>query len=365
MKVFRCDHCRQLVFFENVQCVSCGHTLAFLPDISAVVSLDPAKNETWTSPLKRTEGRPYRLCQNYTAENVCNWGIPADDPNPLCRSCRLNSVIPELNKNGNRAAWFKIETAKRRLIYTLLALKLPLKNKADDPEHGLAFEFREDPEDPNEPRVLTGHANGVITLNIEEADDSKREQVRNQFHEPYRTLLGHFRHESGHYYWDRLIRNTDLLPAFRERFGDERTDYGEALARQHADGAPGDWQTRFVSTYAAAHPWEDWAETWAHFLHMTDTLETAKDCGVRLQPPRSGDPTLKVIPNPVDNDSESFDDWMASWLPLTYVLNNLNRGLGLSDAYPFVLSEPAVEKLRFVHETVKMQSKRSTSSKGK
>ncbi|MBX9582035.1 MAG: putative zinc-binding peptidase [Gemmataceae bacterium] len=351
MKVFRCDHCRQLVFFENVRCVSCGHTLAFLPDLGVVGSLDPAGGDRWTNPLPRAGGRAYRLCHNYTTHDVCNWAVPADDPHALCQSCRLTTVIPNLSREGNKAAWFKIEVAKRRLVYTLLALRLPPAARADDPA-GLAFEFLADPDDPARPRVLTGHAGGVITVNIAEADDATREQVRNQFHEPYRTLLGHFRHESGHYYWDRLVRDTPRLDAFRAVFGDERADYAEALRRHHDGGPPADWAARFVSAYASAHPWEDWAETWAHYLHVVDALETASACGVRLLPPRAGDPAVRAIPNPLGDGPEPFDVLIESWFPVTYLLNNLNRGLGLPDAYPFVLTPAAVRKLRFVHDTV-------------
>jgi hypothetical protein len=352
MKVFRCDHCRQLVFFENTHCLGCGNALAFLPDLGVVGSLEPAGDGLWRSPIPRAAGRTYRLCRNYTEHDVCNWAVPAADPNPLCRSCRLTRVIPDLAPAGHKAAWYRLEVAKRRLVYTLLALRLPAASKTDDPAGGLAFEFKADPPDPNAPRVLTGHADGVITLNIAEADDAERERVRVRFGEPYRTLLGHFRHESGHYYWDRLVRGTRHLDRVRELFGDERADYGEALARHHANGPPSDWPARFVSAYATAHPWEDWAETWAHYLHIADTLETAAGCGVRLRPPRPGDPELRAVPDPVDDDPEPFAELMASWLPLTYMLNNLNRGLGQPDAYPFVLSAPAVEKLGLVHDII-------------
>ncbi len=352
MKVSHCDHCGHLVFFENVRCVKCDHTLAYLPDLGVVGSLEPAGGGRWASPLPRAKGNAYRLCRNYTAESVCNWAVSADDPNPLCASCRLTTVIPDLTVEGNRPRWYKLEVAKRRLVYTLLALGLPVVDRTTDPTGGLAFEFKADPADGTAPKVLTGHAGGVITLNVAEADDAERERRRVQFGEPYRTLLGHFRHESGHYYWDVLVRDSRGLDAFRERFGDERADYGEALKAHHAGGPPADWPERFVSAYAAAHPWEDWAETWAHYLHMTDTLETAADSGVQLRPARRGDPTVKGVDDPVAADV-SFDDLMADWYPLTYLLNNLNRGLGLPDGYPFVLSAPATEKLRFVHDVVR------------
>jgi hypothetical protein len=348
----------QLIFFENVHCVRCEHSLAYLPDLGVVGSLERQGDNLWKSPLPRATGRTYRLCQNYTQENVCNWAVRADDPNPVCLSCRLTRMIPNLSVQGHRAAWYRLEVAKRRLVYTLLALKLPLVSRQLAPENGLTFEFLADATDPAVPRVMTGYANGVITVNIAEADDAERERRRLLMNEPYRTLLGHFRHEIGHYYWDRLIRDSKRPGSFRECFGDERADYGAALQKHHDNGPPDDWQQRFVSAYASAHPWEDWAETWAHYLHMCDTLETAADCGVQMWPDRRGDPVITGVTDPVEG-GRSFDALMADWLPLTYLLNNLNRGLGLPDAYPFILSAAATEKLRFVHGTV--QTSRFTS----
>jgi len=192
---------------------------------------------------------------------------------------------------------------------------------------------------------------GVITVNLAEANSAEREQRREQLHEPYRTVLGHLRHESGHYYWDRLIKDSTRLEKFRERFGDEREDYGQALQLYYAQGPSATWTERFVSAYATSHPWEDWAETWAHYLHMTDTLETAAGCGLSIEPDRPGEPVMRR--RVMGLGPPAYFDWlMDAWLPLTYVLNNLNRALGQADAYPFVLSAVAIEKLRFVHETV-------------
>lgn len=350
MKVFHCDHCDHLVFFENVQCVRCARPLAYLPDLGVCGSLDSAEGGLWKSPLSRAKGKTYRLCANYTQHNVCNWAVPAADPNPLCASCRLTQVIPDLDVPGNKEAWYKVEVAKRRLLYTLMALGLPIVGKSEQPETGLAFEFLADPT-PGAPAVLTGHASGLITLNIAEADDAERERRRLQMGEPYRTLLGHFRHEIGHYYWDVLVSDGPHSARFRELFGDDREDYGEALKRYYAAGAPADWQQRFISAYATAHPWEDWAETWAHYLHMTDTLEIAVDCGISVRPGRVGEPVMKAKAELMLTPS-AFDAWLNDWYTLTYVLNNLNRGMGLADGYPFVISPPAVEKLRFVHEVV-------------
>ena len=352
MRIFHCDHCEHLLFFENHACVSCGRRLAFLPDIAEIGSLDPAHEGTWVSPIAGASRAGYRLCANYTIHDVCNWAIPAGDPHELCSSCRLTRVIPDLSVAGRAEAWYKLEVAKRRLVHTLLQLRLPVVNKADDPAGGLAFEFLADAADPEAPPVLTGHAGGVITINVAEADDAERERRRHALHEPYRTLLGHVRHEVGHYYWDRLVAGTGWLDAFRARFGDETADYRAALQRHHETGPPADWQQRFVTAYATAHPWEDWAETWAHYLHMTDTLETAAACGVSIRPRRRDEPALPRVPAQAGSPDAAFDRLMASWFPLTYVLNNLNRGLGVPDAYPFVLTGPAIEKLRFVHDVV-------------
>lgn len=360
MKLFHCDHCEQLIFFENVQCLECRHPLAFLPDLMDMGSFERTEEDgLWRSPAPAAEGRLYRACENYTQHNVCNWAVPADDPIPLCVSCRVTEVIPDLDRPGHKEAWYKLEVAKRRLAYSLVSLGLPISNRVDDPERGLAFEFKADPKEKDAPPVLTGHANGVITINIAEADDAERERRRLALHEPYRTLLGHMRHEVGHYYWDRLIAGSDRLQSFRELFGDEQADYGESLKRHYQQGPPADWQAKLISTYASAHPWEDWAETWAHYLHMTDTLEMAASTGLALKPRAKNAPTLKADPKLVERGS--FDQMLDAWYPLTYVLNSLNRGLGLPDGYPFVLSPPAVEKLRFVHETVAAASNRAKS----
>jgi hypothetical protein len=351
MKIFHCDHCGHLLFFENTVCVNCGHTAAYLPDVRLVGSLDPDSDDIWRSPLPRARESGYRLCQNYKIEAVCNWAVPADEDHALCVSCRTTRVIPNLSVPGHRAIWYRLEAAKRRLLFTLIELGLPMPNRLDDPVRGLTFDFLADA-DPGAPPVLTGHANGVITVNIAEADDAERERRRTAMGEPYRTLLGHMRHESGHYYWDRLIADTPEVDEFRSLFGDERADYDAALRTYYQNGPCADWQERFVSAYATSHPWEDWAETWAQYLHMIDTLETAAACGLSLMPARRDEPTAESIPEPVSPHPAAFADLIGNWFPLTYVLNNLNRGLGHPDAYPFVLSPQAVRKVKFVDDVV-------------
>jgi hypothetical protein len=352
MKVFHCDHCGNLLFFENTGCVHCGRKLAYLPDLADLGSLEPIGDGLWRSPLPAARDRSYRLCRNYVDMDVCNWAIPSEDANLLCASCRLTVLIPDASQPAARLAWYKLEVAKRRLVFTLKELGLPLGPGTHTGDPGLAFEFKADSTDPNAPRVMTGHLAGVVTVNVAEADDAERERRRAAVREPYRTLLGHMRHESGHYYWGRLIKDQARVEGFRQLFSDERADYGAALSSHYEQGPPADWPSRFVSGYASSHPWEDWAETWAHYLHMFDTLETAAACGLSLKPRRTDEPALANVHAVTGERRHSFDRVIESWFPLTYALNNLNRGLGLPDGYPFVLSPPAIDKLRFVHDVI-------------
>jgi hypothetical protein len=352
MKTFHCTHCQNLIFFENVRCLNCGRSLAFLPDSGLMAALTQGPDGLWRSELQGAESQRYRLCANYNQVSVCNWVVSADDPSDFCRSCRLNRVIPDLSTERNAVAWFRLEVAKRRMLYTLLGLSLPVVSKSDDEAQGLAFEFLENYSDGDAKRVLTGHDNGLITLNIAEADDVHREKERTLWREPYRTLLGHFRHEIGHYFWDRLVAYSPLTEAFRAAFGDERADYQRALQTHYQDGPPPHWEHNFISAYATMHPWEDWAESWAHYMHMVDALETAGATGLALRPKRTDEPRMQPPPDPLNPSHRDFDSMVESWLSLTYVLNNLSRGLGLPDSYPFVLSAPAIDKLRFIHDTI-------------
>ncbi|MEP7242444.1 MAG: putative zinc-binding metallopeptidase [Gammaproteobacteria bacterium] len=352
MKTFHCTHCENLVVFENARCLNCEHLLAYLADDGMLAALEQGPDGLWRSNAKGLEGRSFRLCVNYAQENICNWAVPADDPEALCRSCRLTRVIPDLSVAGNRTAWFRLELAKRRMMYDLLKLRLPVAPKTAEGPEGLAFELKENSRSGDAERVLTGHDNGLITINIDEADDVQRETQRTLQREPYRTLLGHFRHEIGHYYWDRLIQNSPRLDAFRALFGDERADYQAALNTHYQNGPPAQWETQFISAYATMHPWEDWAESWAHFLHMADALETAGAAGLSIKPKRSDEPEMRAPVDPSKPLHENFDRMVEAWLPLTYVLNNFSRGLGLADSYPFVLSTPVIDKLRFIHETI-------------
>jgi hypothetical protein len=351
MKTFHCTACQALVFFENTICLRCGRTLAFAPDRMSMVTLSQDDAGLWRPVEDPPNTRDtYRLCANYANQSVCNWSVAAEAADSLCLSCGLTHTIPSLDIPENQVAWAKLETAKRRMLYTLLSLQLPVISKVLQPVTGLEFQFLSDSDrlSGDRGRVLTGHDDGLITINIAEADDVYRETQRLHQHEPYRTLLGHFRHEIGHYYWDRLISNSDQLQEFRNLFGDEQMDYALALKKHYEEGAPANWETSHISAYATTHPWEDWAESWAHVMHMVDALETARAVGLSVRPQRRDEPALSIPAKPPTARIVDFDQLVEEWLSLTYVLNNLTRGLGLADAYPFVLSEPVVAKLRFV-----------------
>jgi hypothetical protein len=350
MKTFHCDACGNLVFFESVQCVRCGHALGFLPDVNDLTTLESSSGHAWRALTPAAQGRLFHLCRNGEQHQVCNWLVHAEDSNPFCVACRLNDMIPDLVVWGNRERWRKLEAAKRRIVYTLMRLGLPMEGVPAENRPALRFRFIGEP--GSGPLPLTGHSRGEITVNIAEADDEERERLRVHLHEPYRTLLGHLRHEVAHYYWDQLISWTPRLNRFRRLFGNEEWDYNAALHRHYQQGPPPDWQSRHISSYASAHPWEDWAETWAHYLHIVDTVETAASFGISLNPTHPDAKAMTADPTKVADPDTTFDKVLEHWLPLTCALNSLNRGMGLPDLYPFVLSGPAMEKLQFVHEVV-------------
>ena len=348
MKLFKCQHCEQLLYFENTVCERCSHRLGFIPEIMTLSALEP-EGDAWRALA--VNKKTYRFCAN-AAFDVCNWMIEADAPDDYCTACRHNRMIPDTSIQENVVAWRKIEIAKHRLFYTLMRLNLPLNEKGDNGSLRLVFDFLASPPHVDGPRVMTGHDNGVITLALEEADDAEREKRRAMMHEPYRTLLGHFRHEVGHYFWDVLVRDGGLIEEFRKVFGDERMDYDQALQRYYANGATPNWRDNFISAYATSHPWEDFAETWAHYLHIVDTLEMARAFGLylhpRLAPPGELDAQVDFDPYSVRDPSPLIE----TWIPLSNALNSLNRTMGQPDLYPFILSPAVVEKLSAIHDLI-------------
>ena len=363
-RAYRCL-CGAAVFFRNSGCLSCGRALGFDPAGRTLLALEPDREDAslWlearpASALHLRAARRWRRCANAVSAAGCNWLVPdeertgAGERPAFCIACRLNRIIPDQTFEANQRDWGRIELAKRRLVSQLLALGLPVQSRlagagGEDGARGLAFDFLR-PVD-GQP-VMTGHAGGIVTLNVDEADDTVREQIRARLREPYRTLLGHLRHEVGHYYWDRLVAGSDWIVPFRTVFGDERADYGAALERHYRLGPAPDWAQWHVSAYAASHPWEDWAETWAHYLHMVDALDTGLSFGldaddVEVDVAMFGAEVLET-PDP------EFLRLVNAWVELTALLNEMSRSMGVPDFYPFVLVPAVVRKLHLVHRIV-------------
>jgi hypothetical protein len=342
MQRFTCD-CGNVIFFGSSRCLKCGRVVGYDPGANAMVRLRPSAG------MKR--------CENGVKFGVCNWLLPVTAPEVLCVACRMNRTIPDLTNDRNRMLWGRMEMAKRRLIYTLLRLGITLPCKAEDNKAGLAFDIVSTVSNPN---VTTGHLNGVITVNLEEADDVYRQINRQQLGENSRTLLGHFRHESAHYLWQRwlseLTWEAPLRLAFRERFGDEWLDYGSALNQHYQRGATRGWEEQYISAYAASHPWEDWAETWAHYLQIVDGLETCEGLGIQVKHlalplvmlPGEAGALPAMLPQCGQADGE-FLAWLQRWMCLSTVLNEISHSLGEQALYPFVISVRVAQKLRLAH----------------
>lgn len=349
MKTFHCTNCDNPVYFENTFCEKCNWNIGYDVSQNEIISFNQ-NTKKWKT--KTGEGS-YRYCQNYQLE-VCNWILKEEDPETFCNACRLNRTIPDISDNIRVYNWFLLEQAKHRLVYQLYQLNLPVESKLTEPETGLCFDFLStEPAFDPENKIMTGHASGVVTITLAEADSIQREKLRKQLNEPYRTIIGHFRHEVGHYYWERIILPDEIqLERFRNIFGDERSSYPDALELHYEKGAPADWEENYISSYASAHPWEDWAETWAHYLHFMDTLETASyaniQIGVKTDKNNSSD--LTKIFNPyVEKD---FDVVLETCIPLYIALNSLNRSMGIKDIYPFVVNDKVIKKLKYIHTLI-------------
>ncbi|MDT0642853.1 putative zinc-binding metallopeptidase [Zunongwangia sp. F363] len=343
MKTFTCNNCENIVFYENDICGYCSSLLGYWNREEKMLAAKPgtvfSNNETF-----------FKYCRNHEY-GACNWLIPLNFDIEYCEACQLNSVIPDLGDAKRLEEWRKIEFAKHRLIYSLNKLQLlfvfPQKDKED-----LKLQFRFlAPDNSNEggKKILTGHLNGIITLNVEEADDLKREKARMQMGEKMRTLLGHFRHEIGHFYWEALILpHPENLSQFRDIFGDESKDYAESLQEYYRNGPAENWRESFITKYASSHPWEDWAETWAHYLHIMDTLETAHYFGVKIEPQElKAKPIQSAGIDPYKE--EKFEVIVNEYITLTIAINSLNRGMGIPDIYPFILNSKEIIKLSFIH----------------
>jgi hypothetical protein len=330
MRLFTCPVCRQQVYFDNTVCLACGSEIAFAPERLKMVAIDAAPHT-------------HRTCVQRASPQACNWAIEAADPIERCRSCRLTGAASAVGAEALRS---RAEAAKRQVLYTLLQLGVPFAAKLSDADRqGLRFVWASPGPDAS---VLTGHHDGTIVLNLNEADDAHREAARVSFGEPQRTVLGHLRHELSHYLFQRLIDGTAEIATFREHFGDERADYPQALQRHYEFGPPAEWQHRFVSAYASAHPWEDWAETCAHYLLMIEAVDTAAAWGLQLSPADGA----RVQPDPAAARLPVERLVVDHWLPMARFLNAMARSLGLADSYPYLLPPPVLDKLRFVQRTL-------------
>ena len=350
MAAFACPNCRQLLQFEDHACPSCAHGVGYAPARDLFLHHDAASGR-WRDAAGAAAA--VRRCGNARL-GVCNWLVDEADARiggrSMCRACRHNRLIPDLAVAGVLDRWRRIEEAKRRLIRALIKLGLPLETK-NERYDGLAFDFLYDAaaEMGSVPQLLTGHAGGVVTLNVIEADDVARERIRRDMGEPYRTLLGHFRHEVGHHYWFRLVAGAHWHEEFRALFGDERADRQSAVQRYYAEGAPPDWADNRVSAYATAHPWEDFAETFAHLLHIVDTLAAIAAFDAELGAFPAAGARARVDFDPYRADAAHLT---ARWIPFSFALNAINRAMGQPDLYPFTLTPGVTLKLDFVSRVV-------------
>ncbi|WCT72603.1 putative zinc-binding metallopeptidase [Sphingomonas naphthae] len=352
MRPYECPNCSRPTHFEVRVCPNCEFTLGYDPASDQLLFLGDNAT-TWRDA--QNEQHAVVVCQNNNEYQICNWLVPAVGDQPLCLACKHNRTIPDLTAPSVPERWAKIEAAKRRMLHTVLHLNLPCETvaeaEANGTQPGLAFDFLYDPvgEETGTVQITTGHEAGLITLNLIEADDVQREKMRTSLGEPYRTLLGHFRHEVGHYYWSRLIENTPEVEGFRAVFGDERISYEEAMGKHYGGGEGGGWTSDFVSAYATMHPWEDFAETFAHLLHIMDTLATIQGFGMRMT----------EWPGSEDQPAVDFDPYHAEttqlvseWGPFAFAANAINRAMGQPDLYPFRLTDPVVRKLDYVNRLV-------------
>ncbi|GAA1920639.1 putative zinc-binding metallopeptidase [Microbacterium aoyamense] len=312
MKSFQCRVCGGALFFENSVCVTCGSALGFSREEREIVPVDAVGRYV------DAEGLIWHVCRNLNLSG-CTWLARLEGGQ--CSSCDLTRVRPADSDLEGLANFVPAERAKRHLLVELDRLGL------GGSLGGLAFDLLSSTLQP----VVTGHVDGVITIDLAESDAAHREGLREQLAEPYRTLLGHFRHEIGHFFQWKLVTDGTTLERFRELFGDESEDYQDAIDRHYVEGAPADWATAHISTYATMHPFEDFAETWAHMMHIFDTVDTAIAYGLIEEHAFIGMRALVV------------DEWM----PLSTALNVVNRSMGKDDLYPFTIPAPVLDKLEF------------------
>ncbi len=333
-----CPSCGFVAFLDRQHCERCNARLGFHhPTLTFRELVDGAAT---------IDGRRWVPCSQWDWK--CNWLLAEDDERARCFSCRLNRTIPPFDDTIAREKLAETGIAKRRLLVQLMELGLPIVPYDEEPG-GLGFDLLSS---YSGGRVITGHADGIITIDLAESLDEHREALRVVLGEPYRTMLGHFRHEIGHYYEQQLVSDEPLLSDCRALFGDERASYAEAIDRHYHHGPPEGWEEQYISSYATMHPWEDFAETWAHYLHITGTLTTAGRGAVRMDATRAhGLFDHDIVPRLSYLDA-TIEEILADWRWLSLMFNRINQAMGKSDLYPFTLVEPVAVKLGFVHRVV-------------
>jgi hypothetical protein len=349
MQLFSCAGCGQTVYFDNRFCVRCERKLAFCPTNINVEALDLGSDGLYR--LTSNPQRAAKLCFN-SENDICNWLADDGSANGFCQACEHNRFVPDVSTEAGINQWRKLSQAQRHMYYSLLRLGLPRPTRQQDPSGGLVFDFLIDEvqQDGTVQVAMTGHDEGVIAIRAAEADDNTRENIKDQMNEHYRTMLGHFRHEMGHFIWNKLVRDAGKLDECRAVFGDEREDYAEALTRNYAEGPRFDWQQCYISSYASIHPWEDFAECFAHYLHIVDTLETAHSFGIKINPEDHDDISTELAFDPYRVKSAARI--VSAWVPLTVALNSMQRSMGEKDLYPFVLSPVVMDKLEYMHRLI-------------
>lgn len=359
MHALTCPTCNGLSGFVNQQCPFCGtHVGIHLPSRSLVVADRDGID---------IDGRHWVRCSNWD-DTGCNWMAPAEvemESAGMRGRCFAESLLRAIPDPTDTIAMDKLRPATldlRLLIYQLADLGLPVEPFWRS-EGGLAFDLRSSLT-TGKP-VMIGHANGVITIDLAETQDAYRERLRVNLGEAYRTMLGHYRHEVGHYYEHVLVETGDganrYLDECRQLFGDERASYSDALDRHYKFGAPENWRDSYISEYATMHPWEDFAECFAHYLHITGTIDTARESGLMLDKEQVRFSMDRDIVPLQSYAHQPIERLLYDWKWLATMFNRVNAAMGRRPLYPFEIPKPVVDKLGFVHRVIRESARRNTS----
>ncbi|MTH78159.1 zinc-binding metallopeptidase family protein [Paracoccus aestuariivivens] len=313
MQRLDCPGCGQRVYFHNTLC-SCGMALVFDPELGAF-----AANATPCTRLR---------------DIGCNWR--AEQDGPQCRSCAMTTTVPDLSVEGNLDLLAQSEAAKRWVLANLARWRW--FTNADQGQR-VSFQMLSEHARHQEVNVTMGHADGVITINVVEADDAVRVERQQELGELYRSMVGHMRHEIAHFLFERLAVLPGFLDQFRTMFGDERADYAQAITEHYAN--PKDKGATHISKYATMHPHEDWAETSAHILHLVDMTDSLMATG--LTGPQIPPPGYDAYADP------NAEQLLTVATAVALAVNEINRALDNPDVYPFVLTETTRAKLAFAH----------------